>query len=304
MKNRVLTLVEGRPENNVIWEDLQPAAAKLGWTLARVDYIDLLRISENRFDDLFSNFVWWRTLSLENSFIEGLRVVRWLETHGRIILNSEENVTGGFAVTSNKFFQQGIFMEDKVLKEYLLSTYEVKTKADLLWLLKEGKISFPLVLKPQHGTTGKGIVFIGNRQDINEYNGPWGEMIAVKYIPSDGDYRVFVIGGKCVGAMHKTWQNKNNHNFRVRSGGEERVGVTNKKQLGILAKIAERAIKISGLDYGGVDIIQDKETGKYYLLEVNSCAGWQNGFVEATGVDPAEEVIKWFEREGKKRGML
>lgn len=304
MKNRVLTLVEGRPENRAIWEDLQPAAAKLGWTLTRVDYIDILRISENRFDDLFSDFVWWRALSLGNSFLEGLMVAGWLETHGRLILNSERDITGGFAETSNKFYQHSIFMADKELSNHILQAYEIKTKADLLWLLKEGKVDFPLVLKPQCGTTGKGIVLMKNRRDINEYSGSWSNMIVEKFISSDGDYRVFVVGKKCIGAMHKIWQEKYNYNFRVRSAGENRIGVTDKRKLDVLARIAERAAKVAGLNYGGADIIQDKRTGKYYLLEINSCAGWQNGFVEATGVDPAEEVIKWFEREGKKRGML
>ena len=37
------------------------------------------------------------------------------------------------------------------------------------------------------------------------------------------------------------------------------------------------------------------ETTKYYVLETNNTAGWQNLFFETTGVNIAEKMVDWFD---------
>jgi glutathione synthase/RimK-type ligase-like ATP-grasp enzyme len=54
-------------------------------------------------------------------------------------------------------------------------------------------------------------------------------------------------------------------------------------------KIAEAAVAMTNLFFGGVDIIADKN-GERYLLEVNSNAGF-TGFEKATGIDVAQKII-------------
>ena len=58
--------------------------------------------------------------------------------------------------------------------------------------------------------------------------------------------------------------------------------------------IAAHASASCGLEYTGVDLIQDDKTGEIFVLETNVAGGWQNGFLNATGVDVPEKIMEWF----------
>ena len=54
-----------------------------------------------------------------------------------------------------------------------------------------------------------------------------------------------------------------------------------------------------GLDFGGIDLITDKNTRKTYLLEANSNAAF-TGLSAACGIDIALEIINYISEELKK----
>jgi tetrahydromethanopterin:alpha-L-glutamate ligase len=85
--------------------------------------------------------------------------------------------------------------------------------------------------------------------------------------PAQHDYRVFVIGGKAMYAMSrhsKHWI----HN--VAQGATCKLEVLTPA----LKRMAEKAVKAIGLEYAGVDVMQD-EHGQLTVLEVNGVPAWR-----------------------------
>jgi RimK family alpha-L-glutamate ligase len=96
------------------------------------------------------------------------------------------------------------------------------------------------------------------------------------------DYRVFVVGGRVLGAIERRadgWRTN------IARGG-----------LAVAARLPEawaalavRAAAAVGAEYAGVDLIQARD-GTTYVLEVNGIPGWQ-GLQEATGIDVAGVLV-------------
>jgi RimK family alpha-L-glutamate ligase len=100
------------------------------------------------------------------------------------------------------------------------------------------------------------------------------------------DLRVYVVDDRVVGAM-----------CRHAAGGDWRTNVARggtvedvtESVSGEVLDIARRATATLGLDYAGVDLIED-DSG-WYVLEVNPTAGFR-GFYRATGVSPAPYIAR------------
>ena len=83
-------------------------------------------------------------------------------------------------------------------------------------------------------------------------------------------------------------QRKNDMDFRsnIELGGHgTRVELTDE-----IKEISERAAKVIGLDYCGVDLLFDGQS--YFVCEVNSNAFFK-GFTKATGVNVARLYAKY-----------
>lgn len=98
------------------------------------------------------------------------------------------------------------------------------------------------------------------------------------------DVRVFVIGGKVVGAIQR---------IAAKGNWKANIALGNKpKQLkisGELERLAIKATKTLGLVYAGVDILKTKNAP--VILEVNGSPSWQ-GLRKVSGVNVAELLVK------------
>lgn len=144
-------------------------------------------------------------------------------------------------------------------------------------------LSFPLVAKLTYGSMGNSVHLIANKEELYRFEEENRYMLRLyqEWIHEEVgvDYRLLVIGGKCVAAM----QRKNTHDFR-----------SNLAQGGIgsaftpppsYKEVAEKAAAILHLDYCGVDLLKGKDD-KPILCEVNSNAFMQ-GIEKATGINVA-----------------
>jgi glutathione synthase/RimK-type ligase-like ATP-grasp enzyme len=89
-----------------------------------------------------------------------------------------------------------------------------------------------------------------------------------EYIPKVAEYRVFIAQGRVVWVAKKTPDNPDAVAWNVARGGRfdnVRWGDWPLRAV----RIAREAFLMSGLDFGGVDIMVDKD-GKCYVLEINS----------------------------------
>lgn len=153
----------------------------------------------------------------------------------------------------------------------------------------EGELKFPLIGKTSFGSLGKGVFLIENYDSLRTFEEKFKYQphLYQEYISSSEgrDIRVIVIGGKAFGAMLR----KNEKDFRsnIEGGGKgEKIKLSR-----AFASAAERAAKILGLDYCGVDLLIG-EDGAPVLCEVNSNAFF-TGFEKFTGLNVAAEYAKY-----------
>lgn len=136
------------------------------------------------------------------------------------------------------------------------------------------------------GHSGDGIIVIPKGEDFVD------APLYTFYIFKEREYRVHVVNGKVIDTQRKirdmskevlSWKIRSHENgFMFARGGISRDKARE--------KVCIDAIKALGLDFGAVDVIQDKD-GQYYVLEVNTAPGlegqtinsYQEAFLELAG---------------------
>jgi ribosomal protein S6--L-glutamate ligase len=99
------------------------------------------------------------------------------------------------------------------------------------------------------------------------------------------DIRVFVVGGRVIGAIE-----------RMAPAGEWRTNVSRGGSVrpfelpAAWGQLALRATAAVGADYAGVDLLPSRN-GTVFVLEVNGIPGWK-GLQQATGVDVSGAIVE------------
>lgn len=157
------------------------------------------------------------------------------------------------------------------------------------------KSKLPLIVKlSQGGRHGMGTFWIRNTENLTELK----EKLLFKkdrvdsfliqdFIENDGDYRVMVVGYKCIGGFKRAMK-------------EEKLVMN--KSLGKSVKLdvlpdevvgqAEKAAKVLGVEVAGIDLVMEKQTGKVYVIEVNEAPQFKV-FEKRTGVNAAREILEY-----------
>jgi ribosomal protein S6--L-glutamate ligase len=153
----------------------------------------------------------------------------------------------------------------------------------------------PLVIKLLEGTQGTGVVLAETKKSaesvINAFKSLKANLLVQEFIKesSNKDIRCFVVNGKVVASMLREAQEG-----EFRANVHKGAVVKNVKITPEERRMAIKAVKVLGLDVGGVDIIRSNRGP--LLLEVNSSPGLE-GIEEATGKDIATEIIIAIERK-------
>ncbi|WP_218005033.1 RimK family alpha-L-glutamate ligase [Actinomadura macra] len=158
------------------------------------------------------------------------------------------------------------------------------------------RIGYPAVIKPLQGSWGRLVTAVRDRhaaaavlEHVAALPSPQSHVVYVQeMVETPGrDVRAIVIGGRLVGAVH-------------RSAGEEAGGWRANVALGAttercavtaeLAELAEEAARAVGADIAGVDLLEERGE-RLLVLEVNSGVEF-SGFQEAMGdaVDVADRI--------------
>ncbi len=133
-------------------------------------------------------------------------------------------------------------------------------------------IEYPCIVRPARHAQGKRLYKCNSPVDLEDCltnNFVIGEGYYIsKYIPKVAEYRVAVVNGRAVWVAKKTPANPEAIAWNVARGGRfDNVGW--KEWPLKVVKTAIEAFNLSGLDFGGVDVMVDAE-GKAYVLEINS----------------------------------
>jgi RimK family alpha-L-glutamate ligase len=154
-------------------------------------------------------------------------------------------------------------------------------------------IGWPCVVKVISGSHGEGIYLCENKKTfvkIMEFVGSLDSpktLIVQEYVDTNPgeDLRVFVVGGKVIGAM-KRYAPKGDFRANISAGGHgEPFEVDN--QIDFLAR---ETAKICGLDIAGIDLLFDKDG--YKICEANSAPGFE-GFEKYCKVDVAMQIAEY-----------
>jgi hypothetical protein len=120
-------------------------------------------------------------------------------------------------------------------------------------------------------------------------------MAAQNYIESDYDWRVYVIGGAPIGAVRRGGKKGKEYDFKAQATGIDVTGEHDPVILDQIGPIASAAAAVTGLEYGGIDIICDRKTGKYYILESNTSPTWGQNYNRGMKTDVATEITRWMD---------
>lgn len=133
-------------------------------------------------------------------------------------------------------------------------------------------LGVPFVLKDIHGSRGRANYLITNQREfkaaVQHVHEAELQVIAQQFIDNEGDYRLLSFGRKISLVMFRQRQTENTHLNNISQGGRATlVGLAD-----IPAEVQEeslRAARLLNREIAGVDMVQDKQTGIWYCLEVN-----------------------------------
>lgn len=184
----------------------------------------------------------------------------------------------------------------------IIKTIFLENKQDANTLLKE--LKFPIVAKECKGKRGFDVHLLINKKQLTEFLTlmiPEEKTSDTKtyqfqeFIPADFDVRVLVLGKKVLGAIERRSADPHDFRHNISLGGHAK-SFDSSNEMNNMAIRAAQALKY---EFAGVDFIQNKQTGKWYLLEINRSPGFE-GFMKATGINVPLEVMKFFLQIARK----
>lgn len=206
--------------------------------------------------------------------------LHWIEDRGILVMNAPRAIERSV----DKFYTTAL------VSEAGLPTPETVVCQGVDEAMSAIRMMGDVVIKPLFGSLGHGMVRVSDPDVALRIVRSLEQTRPVFYVQraidhDDRDIRVFVIGGRVLGAIER----------RAREG-EWRTNVA----MGGLAvpfnlpaawaDLAVRAAAAVGADYAGVDLLPSPE-GDVLVLEVNGIPGWQ-GFQEATSLDVAGAIVE------------
>jgi RimK family alpha-L-glutamate ligase len=165
----------------------------------------------------------------------------------------------------------------------------------------DNMIGWPCVVKVISGSYGEGIYLCENKTSFKKMMEFVGNLdtpkilLVQEYIDAKPgeDLRVFVIGGKVIGAM-KRHAPEGDFRANISAGGRGEPFEVNSE----IDYLAREAARICGLDIAGIDLLFDKDG--YKICEANSAPGFE-GFENYCQVNIAGQIAEYIKY---KLGMI
>lgn len=233
--------------------------------------------------------VFWSRKGALTTYFE-LALLRHMEREQSVfVLNHSEAVEAA----KDKLFTFQLLAEKSIpIPKTLLA------KFPLDFNVIENQFTYPFVLKKISGTQGKGVFLIKNREQLEEYQEllsgkeQLDNFIIQQYVKTSHgkDIRVFVVGGRAVGAMQRSANKGFKANYSA-GGSVQKFALTPE-----LEWLSIEAANTLGLDVAGVDLLFG-ESG-FEICEVNSNPGF-HGFEEATEINIPQQIFDFLKLRTK-----
>lgn len=162
------------------------------------------------------------------------------------------------------------------------------------------QLGSPFVLKEIKSDQGKNNYFVSNKKDFEHIlDSAPGDYVfmAQKFVENEGFLRLLVMGKEVVLGVQRTptaHVNQLKSHLNKPSGGKNATKLELSNLGGDIQELAIKAASIMHRQVAGVDIIQDKHSKKWYILEVNNAPQIRGG----SHVDEkARALAKYFDKE-------
>lgn len=158
----------------------------------------------------------------------------------------------------------------------------------------ENPAHYPVIVRPSRHAQGRNLYLCNNHVDVGAAvrRCTTGYYIS-EYIPKVAEYRVFVVQGRAVAVAKKTPGNPEDIAWNVARGGRfDNVGWGDWPLKAV--KNAIIAFNLSGLDFGGVDVMVDAQ-GECYILEINSAPSLTSPYRQ----ECLAKAIDWIAEHGR-----
>ncbi len=215
--------------------------------------------------------------------------LHWIETRGVPVMNSPRAIERSV----DKFYTTALLQEAGLpTPETVVCERTDDAMAAIRAMLgrrSAGEGGGDVIIKPIFGSMGHGLVRVSDPDVAFRVLRSLEQLRTVFYVQRAVDHggrdvRVFVVGGRVLGAIERRappgeWRTN------VSRGGSARPFDLPPA----FGQLAVRAAAAVGADYAGVDLLPSRE-GPVFVLEVNAIPGWQ-GLQHATGLDVAGAIV-------------
>jgi len=136
------------------------------------------------------------------------------------------------------------------------------------------RFGFPLIAKEVASQRGRGVFLVKNKNDLHFLDEATEEdqFLFQKFYPNDEEFRLLVLGNEVGVYERKIRTDEKEFRNNVALGAkEEFLDLAQTSEA--LKQIAIGAAEALGYQISGVDVLVDKTTGKYWLLEANRGPG-------------------------------
>jgi len=215
--------------------------------------------------------------------------LHWIEEHGVPVVNSPRAIERSV----DKFYTDALLREAGVPTPETVVCERASDAMDAIQAMlvpRDGGRAGGVVVKPIFGSMGHGIVRVSDPDVAFRVLQTLEQLRAVFYVQrfvecGGRDVRVFVVGGRVIGAIERRaaagdWR------ANVSRGGSARPF----ELPPAWEALAVRAAAALGADYAGVDLLPAQD-GTVFVLEVNGVPGWE-GLQRATGIDVAGAIVE------------
>jgi RimK family alpha-L-glutamate ligase len=205
--------------------------------------------------------------------------LHWIEQRGVPVMNSPRAIERSV----DKFYTTALLQEAGLPTP---ETVVCEGAADAMAaVLAMGDV----IVKPIFGSMGQGMVRMSDPEVAFRVVRALEQTRAVFYVQRavdhDGrDVRVFVVGGRVLGAIQRHASNGEWRTNVSRGGSARPVELPPAWE-----ELALRAAAAIDADYAGVDLLPSRD-GTVFVLEVNGIPGWK-GLQQATGLDVAGVIV-------------
>jgi ribosomal protein S6--L-glutamate ligase len=210
--------------------------------------------------------------------------LHWVEKRGVPVMNSPRAIERSV----DKFYTTALLQEAGLPTP---ETWVCQSVEDAMAaVLSMGDV----VVKPIFGSMGQGMMRVSDPDMAYRVFRTLEQLQAVFYIQRAVDHggrdiRVFVVGGRVIGAIERRAQGDEWRTNVARGGSARLVELPDGWE-----QLAVRATEAVGADYAGVDLLPSRD-GHVFVLEVNGIPGWR-ALQGAAGLDVADAIVACLER--------